>query len=99
MARRTAVPLCLSLTALLLVFALAPSGALAQPVVQSAVSRLSHGGTIFAVALPQSGAGAIECRTVAPGLNIVVAFDKPVTAGGAAVTVGKVTVGAVSFTG
>ncbi|MDB5324256.1 MAG: hypothetical protein JWN40_5887 [Phycisphaerales bacterium] len=99
MARRTAVPLSLSLTALLLSFALCPSSALAQPVVQSVVSRLSHGGTIYDVALPQSGAGGIECRTVAAGLNIVVTFDKPVTAGAAAITVGKATVGAVSFTG
>ncbi len=83
----------------LFIAAVCASGALGQPVVQSVVSRMSHGGTIFDIPLPQTGAGGIECRTVSIGMNVVVSFDKPVTGGAATVATGTATVGAINFTG
>src|SRR5258706_16375228 len=97
MARRTAA--AVRGLSLFIVAVCAAAGALAQPAVQGVVSRMSHGGTIFDIPLPQTGAGGIECRTVSIGMNVVVTFHKPVTAGAATVTAGNPTVGAVTFTG
>jgi len=69
-----------------------------SPVVQSAVSRKTHGaaGVFDIPLLPLSGSPAIECRTGAvPGAHqVVVTFANPVTVAGAAVTSGT---GAAAF--
>ena len=84
----------------LLTLFLAPLAALAQPAVVSVVSRMGHAAQNFDLPLPQSGAGGIECRNPSIGLTIVVAFDRPVTAGSASVSAGTATVdGTPTFTG
>src|SRR5438552_11109089 len=67
----------------------------AQPVVTRVVSRMGA----YDVALPQTGAGGIECRSVSAGLSIVVSFDRAVNGGTAAVSAGTATVGAPAFNG
>ena len=65
----------------------------AAPVLQSAVSRMTHGtaGT-FDVQLPLTGASGIECRANGVGLSIVLSFDQTVVSGTAAITAGTATV-------
>jgi uncharacterized protein (DUF1800 family) len=67
----------------------------AQPVLTRVVSRMGA----YDVALPQTGAGGIECRSVSAGLSIVVSFDRAVNGGTAAVSAGTATVGAPTFNG
>lgn len=93
----------LNSVSLALVFSVAGAARFAQaaaPVLQSGVSRLSHGATPFDVQLPLTGGSGIECRDVSGGMTIVLTFDKPVTAGAAAITAGAGAVsGAPTFAG
>ncbi|MEO6436386.1 MAG: CHRD domain-containing protein, partial [Tepidisphaeraceae bacterium] len=57
----------------------------AAPQLVAAASRKSHAGASYDVALPLAGASGIECRSTGGALTIVLQFDKPVTAGNAAV--------------
>jgi uncharacterized protein (DUF1800 family) len=91
MARRT-LARALSLAASFLVVAFFAAPAIAQPAVTSVVSRMFHGGNAFDIAMPQSGAGGIECRSISTGTFIVITFDKAVNGGTAAVTAGTATV-------
>src|SRR3954469_13122016 len=68
-----------------------------SPVVQSAVSRKTHGAAgVFDIPLPLTGTPGIECRTgaMAGALQVVVTFARPVPLTGAAVTSGS---GAAAF--
>ena len=62
-----------------------------SPAVTSAVSRKTHGGLDFDVALPLTGTPGIECRSgqgAGTDHKMVVTFASPVTVGSAAVTTG-----------
>src|SRR5688500_5291132 len=69
--------LCVSLFVLLV----APASVLAQtpPQLTSAVSRKSHGGTNYDIALPLTGNSGIESRRVSSlGMRLVLTFDQPI---------------------
>ena len=57
----------------------------------SAVSRRTHGGTDFDIALPLSGTPAVECRSTGGAYKVIFTFPAPVTFSGAAVTSGVAT--------
>lgn len=68
------------------------------PVLQSAASRINHGGVARDVGLPLSGSSGIECRIVSNlGCALVLNFDKNVQSGAAAVSAGVATLGTPSF--
>jgi subtilase family serine protease len=69
------------------------------PVLVSAVSVQSHAGTNYSIALPLTGTPGVECRGINQTLHLVCTFDRPVTAGAAAVTEGSGSVGTISFSG
>ncbi len=104
MARRTHARR-LSLIASFLVLVLFPSFALALPAVQRVASRVNHGATPYDIAMPQTGAGGIECRAIASlpatavATTIVVTFDGNVTGGSVAVTGGVASADAPTFNG
>jgi uncharacterized protein (DUF1800 family) len=69
------------LIALLTLISVAQESALAQtpPQLISAVSRKSHGGTSYDVALPLTGNSGIECRRVTSlGMRLILTFDQPI---------------------
>ena len=67
----------------------------------NAVSRKSHGGVLFDVNLPLTGAPGVECRTGGAGGDhtLVFFFTTNVVSGSATVTEGVGTAGAASFSG
>ena len=67
----------------------------------AAVSRKSHGGTLFDIALPLTGAPGVECRTGGAGGDhmLVFSFTTNVLSGSATVTDGTGMTGTASFSG
>lgn len=84
----------------LVVFCMAGLASATPPVLQSAVSRMTHGSVgTFDVQLPLTLPSGIECRSVAGGLNIYMSFDagQVITQATPAVTPATVTVAQTSF--
>jgi hypothetical protein len=70
----------------------------APPVLNSAVSRMTHPGAgPYDVTLPLSGPAGVECRNGAGNYTVVLTFDTPVNGGTATVSSGNVS--GVSFSG
>lgn len=68
--------------------------------VTAAVSRKSHNGTAYDIALPLSGTPGVECRNSGGNYTLVLAFDRNVTTGSAAVSSGTGSVsGSPTFAG
>ncbi len=67
----------------------------------NAVSRKSHGGTLFDIALPLTGAPGVECRTGGGSGDhtLVFTFTTNVVSGSASVTAGTGTAGTATFSG
>jgi len=89
MAHRTFARALSHIAALCFVLSLSHA-AIAQPVITSVVSRMTHGvaGT-FDIPLPQSGEGGIESRALSGGVKLVVTFNLPVTGGTASMAAGN----------
>src|SRR5688572_14986496 len=90
--------LCVSLFVLLV----APASVLAQtpPQLTSAVSRKSHGGTNYDIALPLSGNSGIECRRVTTlGMRLVLTFDQPIVSMNAPLVTGTATPASPAISG
>jgi hypothetical protein len=84
------------------VYPLTSSNIAPAPVLQSAVSRMTHGGGAgtFDVNLPLAGSPGIEPRSDGTGnYTIVLTFDQPVNSGSASVASGTGNVNTVSFSG
>jgi hypothetical protein len=83
------------------VYPLPSSNIAPAPVIQSAVSRMTHGGSgTFDLNLPLSGATGIEPRSDGTGnYTIVLTFDQAVNSGSASVASGTGNVNNVSFSG
>ena len=83
------------------VYPLPSSNIAPAPVIQSAVSRMTHGGAgTFDINLPLSGATGIEPRSDGTGnYTIVLTFDQAVNSGSASVASGTGNVNNVSFSG
>jgi len=75
----------------------------AAPVLQTAVSRMTHGAAgAFDVQLPltiDANNSGVESRKVSSGLTIVLTFDQTVVSGTATIPSGVATVGGTSFSG
>ena len=69
------------------------------PQLVSAAARQVAGGKNYDIALPLAGGSGIECRVVTNGMTVVLTFDKPVSAGNAAVIGNANLNGAPTFTG
>jgi uncharacterized protein (DUF1800 family) len=91
-----------TLLASLLILIVAHGSAVAQspPQLNSALSRKSHGGTNYDIALPLTGNSAIECRRVTTlGMRLVLTFDQPITSLDAPVIAGTASAAAPSIAG
>ena len=69
------------------------------PVPVLAVSRKTHGASVFDIPLPLTGNVGIECRSSAGNHTLVVTFTNTVTLSGASVTSGTGTVGTFNASG
>ncbi|MGB7159168.1 MAG: DUF1800 family protein [Tepidisphaeraceae bacterium] len=86
----------------LLILLVAHGTVLAQaaPQLTSAVSRKSHGGTNYDIALPLTGNSGIECRRVTSlGMRLILTFDQPITSMNAPVVAGTGTAAAPTIAG
>jgi uncharacterized protein (DUF1800 family) len=82
------VPLGSSIIRACAILGLMCGSALAAPALKSAVSRVSHTGQTFDIALPLTGGSGIECRDVSRGTSIVMSFTEPVVSADVKVTAG-----------
>jgi uncharacterized protein (DUF1800 family) len=69
------------------------------PKLRAAVSRMSHHGRVFDVALPLTGASGIESRSTSGGLTVGLIFDQPVSAAQVALATGRGTISSTKFAG